>query len=119
MPTRRHALALLALTLLTAAAGSIRYLPTPDVSIQGSGTYTYDNTSAYYATPFINGTFDERTRDINYNMEDRLTKPYNKRLQIEADVLLRGGWTLHDQLFVSTHALDWRNVEGYSYNATT
>jgi iron complex outermembrane recepter protein len=104
---------------LVAAAGSIRFMPTPDISIKGSGTYTYDNTSAYYATPFINGTFDERTRDINYNMADRLTKSHNKWLQVETDVLLRGGWKLHDQLFVSTHALDWRNFEGYSYNAAT
>ena len=104
---------------LAAAAASLRWLPTDAINIKASATYTYDNTSAYYATPFINGTFDPRTRDINYNMEDRLTKSHNKWGQVEADALLGRGWTLNNQLFVATHALDWRNFEGYSYNAAT
>ena len=104
---------------LAAAAASVRWLPTRNISIKGSGTYTYDNTSSYYATPFINGRIDRRTRDLNYNMEDRLTKSHNKWFQVEADALLGGGWKVHNQFFVATHALDWRNFEGYSYNATT
>jgi iron complex outermembrane receptor protein len=104
---------------LAAAFGAIRWLPTSNVSIKGSATYTYDDTSAYYATPFINGEFDRRTRDINYNMEDRLTKSHNKWGQVEADALLGGGWQFHNQFFVATHDLDWRNYEGYSYNANT
>lgn len=102
---------------LAAAAASLRWLPTANASIKGSGMYTYDDTSAYYATPFVNGTFDPRMRDINYNMADRLTKSHNKWLGLEAQALL-GGWTFHNQLFVATHALDWRNFEGYSYNPT-
>jgi iron complex outermembrane receptor protein len=104
---------------LAAAAASVRYLPTSNIVLKGSGQYTYDDTSSYYATPFINGELDPRTRDINYNMEDRLTKSHNKWLQFEADALLPGGWKLHNQFFAATHALDWRNFEGYSYNATT
>jgi len=102
---------------LVAASASIRWLPTSNVSIKTSGQYLYDDTSSYYATPFINGVFDRRTRDINYNMEDRLTKSHNKFGQVEADVLLGGGWQLHNQFFAATHALDWRNYEGYSYNS--
>jgi iron complex outermembrane receptor protein len=104
---------------LAAAAATVRWLPTSNINIKGSGTYTYDDTSAYYATPFINGILDPRTRDLNYNMADRLTKSHNKWFQVEGDVLLGGGWKLHDQLFVATHDLDWRNFEGYSYNAAT
>lgn len=104
---------------LVAGAASVRWLPTSNVSIKGSGTYTYDSTSAYYSTPFINGAFDPRTRDINYNMEDRLSKSHNRWLQLEGDVLLGRGWMLHDQFFAATHALDWRNFEGYSYNTAT
>jgi iron complex outermembrane receptor protein len=104
---------------LVAGAASIRWLPTSNIRIKTSGTYTYDNTSSYYATPFIDGGFDARTRDINYNMEDRLTKSHNKWYQVEGDILLRGGWKAHNQFFVATHALDWRNFEGYAYNAAT
>jgi iron complex outermembrane receptor protein len=104
---------------LVAMAGSLRWMPTPNLSVKGSATYTYDNTSAYYATPFINGTFDPRTRDLNYNMEDRLSKSHNKWFQNDTEAMLGRGWQLHNQLFVATHALDWRNFEGYSYNATT
>jgi iron complex outermembrane receptor protein len=104
---------------LNAAAGSLRWLPTPNAVITGRATYTYDNTSAYYATPFINGGFDRRTRDINYNMEDRLTKSHNRWAQAEADLLLARGWRLHNQLFAATHKLDWRNFEGYTYNPAT
>ena len=104
---------------LAAASASIRYLPTSNIVLKGSGQYTYDSTSAYYATPFIDGEIDPRTRDINYNMEDRLTKSHNKWLQFEADALLRGGWKLHNQFFAATHDLDWRNFEGYAYNAAT
>jgi iron complex outermembrane receptor protein len=104
---------------LSAAAASLRWLPTNNISVKGTGTYTYDFTSQYYATPFINGRIDPRTRDINYNMEDRFAKSHNKWLQGEVEALLRGNWRLHDQVFVSTHALDWRNFESYSYNADT
>jgi len=102
---------------LVAGQASVRWLPTSDISLKASGTYTYDDTSAYYATPFINGGFDRRTLDFNYNIEDRLTKSHNRWGQLEADILLRGGWKLHNQLFVATHKLDWRNFEGYTYNA--
>ena len=95
----------------------MRWLPTSNISLKASGTYTYDNTSSYYATPFINGGFDPRTLDINYNMEDRLTKSHNRWVQLEGDVLLGGGWKLHNQFFAATHELDWRNFEGYTYNA--
>jgi iron complex outermembrane recepter protein len=101
---------------LAAAAASLRWLPTGNVSLKGSGLYTYDDTSAYYATPFVNGAFDPRMRRINYNMSDRLTKSHNRWLGLEGQALL-GGWTFHNQLFVATHALDWRNFEGYAYNA--
>lgn len=104
---------------LVAAAGSVRWMPTSNVSVKGTGTYTYDFTSPYYATPFINGEFDPRTRDINYNMEDRFAKSHNKWLQTDVDALLGRGWQLSNQFFAATHALDWRNFEGYSYNATT
>lgn len=102
---------------LVAAAASLRWLPTSDISLKASGTYGYDNTSAYYATPFISGGFDRRTLDLNYNMEDRLTKSRNRWAQLGSDVLLGRGWILRNQLFAATHKLDWRNFEGYSYNA--
>ena len=104
---------------LAASAVSVRWIPTSNVSLKASGSYTYDFTSSYYSTPFINGKIDPRTRDINYNMEDRFAKSHNKWVQLEGDALLGRGWRLHDQLFVATHAMDWRNFEGYSYNAAT
>jgi len=104
---------------LFATAASVRWMPTSNASIKTTGSYTYDYTSPYYATPFIDGKIDPRTRDINYNMEDRFAKSHNKWGQLEGDVLIGKGWTLHDQFFVATHALDWRNFEGYAYNATT
>jgi len=103
---------------LAAASASLRWLPTPGTSIKASAMYTYDDTSAYYATPFVNGTFDRRMRDINYNMADRLTKSHNKWFGVEAQSVFGGGWTFHNQLFVATHALDWHNFEGYTYNPT-
>ena len=104
---------------LTAGSASVRWLPSPNVVLTGRATYTYDNTSSYYATPFVGGGFDKRMRDINYNMEDRLTKSHNRWAQAEADVLLGRGWKLHNQLFAATHKMDWRNFEGYTYNAAT
>ncbi len=44
-------------------------------------------------------------------MEHRLTKSQNKWLQVKREVLLGGGWQLHDRFFASTHALDWRSLE--------
>jgi iron complex outermembrane recepter protein len=105
---------------LVATATSLRWLPTSNISLKATGTYTYDNTSPqYYSTPFINGQIDPRTRDINYNMADALAKSHNRWLQLDADALFRSGWRFHNQLFVATHTLDWRNFEGYTYNATT
>ena len=52
-------------------------------------------------------------------MADALAKSHNRWLQLDGDVLLSHGWTVHNQFFLATHALDWRNFEGYTYNATT
>ncbi len=104
---------------LFAASTSLRWVPTSTVSVKATGSYSYDDTSAYYATPFIDNAFDPRTRDLNYNMADRLTKSHNRWFQVEADALLGRGWHVHNQFSLATHALDWRNFEGYSYNAST
>ena len=102
---------------LLAGTASVRWLPTSNISLKASATYNHDNTSSYYATPFIDNGFDRRTLDINYNMADRLTKSQNRWAQVEGDFLLGGGWKVHNQLFAATHQLDWRNFEGYAYNA--
>src|SRR5262249_26076373 len=89
-------------------------------NLKTSGTYTFDDTSPqYYSTPFINGQFDPRMRDINYNMADALAKSNNRWLNVDGQALLGRGWRVDNQFFFARHALDWRNYEGYSYNATT
>jgi iron complex outermembrane receptor protein len=104
---------------LRAMAGSLRWAPTESVTLKATGTYSDDNTSSYYATPFINGQIDPRTRFFNYNMKDRLTKSHNSWGQIVGDVKLGSGWTVHNQAFAATHRLDWRNFESYVYNPAT
>ncbi len=52
-------------------------------------------------------------------MEDRLTKSHNRWLRVEGEALLAGGWIVRDQFFATTHALDWRNFEGYSFSEAT
>ena len=101
-------------------AGSVRWAPAETMSFKAQGTYSDDNTSSYYATPFINGQIDPRTRKLNYNMRDRLTKSHNSwPAQITGDINLPGGWLIHNQSFAATHRLDWRNFEGYAYNPAT
>jgi len=104
---------------LRVMAASIHWSPLEAVHLKGYGTYSDDNTSSYYATPFINGQIDPRTRNLNYNMQDRLTKSHNNWGQIIGDIALPNGWSIHNQAFASTHRLDWRNFESYAYNPAT
>jgi iron complex outermembrane receptor protein len=58
-------------------------------------------------------------RHINYNMRDNMSKGRNNFGKIDTEILLGGGWRIRNSFFAATQRLDWRNMEGYSYNATT
>ena len=104
---------------LRAMSGTVRWTPTEAMSFKANGTYSDDNTASYYSTPFINGQIDPRTRKLNYNMRDKLTKSHNSWGQITGDINLAHGWVIHNQSFAATHRMDWRNFENYAYNAAT
>ncbi len=104
---------------LRAIAGSLLWTPTESITVRPSGKYTDDLISAYYATPFIDGEVDPRTRFLNYNIEDGFSKAINNFGRIDVDISLPGGWRLHNQTFAATQRLDYRNMESYSYNDAT
>jgi iron complex outermembrane receptor protein len=104
---------------LQALAGSLRWTPRSDVLISAVTTISFDSTSSYYGTPLINGAIDRRTRYLNYNMRDNLARSANSWNRLDADVYLSPTWSLRNELFVATHALDWRNLEGYAYSPAT
>ena len=104
---------------LQALAGSLRWTPRSDVLVSAATTISFDSTTSYYGTPLINGAIDRRTRYINYNMRDNLARSANSWNRLDADVYLSPTWSLRNELFVATHALDWRNLEGYAYSPAT
>jgi iron complex outermembrane receptor protein len=97
--------------------GSLRWMPSESVSLTGTAVLTDNATTSYYSTPFINGVIDRRTRFLNYNMRDNINKAHNNYGWFDTDVALPGGWRLHNKFFAATQRVDWRNFEGYTYNA--
>jgi len=97
--------------------GSLRWTPAEAVSITGTAVLTDNATTTFYTTPFINGVIDARTRRLNYNMLDNINKAHNNYGLVDADITLSSGWRFHNRFFAATQRVDWRNFEGYSYNA--
>jgi iron complex outermembrane receptor protein len=104
---------------LDSVAGSVRWTPGDRVNLLASGTYTDDNTTSYYGTPYIDGGIDSRTRLLNYNMRDNIARSHNSWGSLQTDIDLGSGWTLRDYFFAATHRFDWRNMEGYRYDPAT
>ena len=104
---------------LRALVTSLRWRPNDRFTLKPSATITDDSVTSYYSTPFINGVIDPRTRFINYNMRDNLSKGRNNFGRLDAELVLGDGWRIRNGFFAATQRLDWRNMEGYSYNATT
>lgn len=106
-------------TRLRALVGTIRWRPNDRFSLKTSGTFTDDSVTSYYSTPLVNGQIEDRMRHFNYNMRDNMSKGHNNFGRVDAEIQLGRGWRLRNSFFVATQRLDWRNMEGYSYNATT
>jgi iron complex outermembrane receptor protein len=98
---------------------ALRYNITENLTLNVNGSWTQDYTESYYGTPLINGQIDPRTRFLNYNMQDNLAKSRNRFARATFDWRLSSSWNLRNYTFLSTHTLDWRNFEGYTYNPTT
>ncbi|MCX6612731.1 MAG: TonB-dependent receptor, partial [Acidobacteria bacterium] len=98
---------------------ALRYNITDNLTLNLNGSWTQDFTSSYYGTPLINGRIDERTRFLNYNMQDNLAKSRNRFGRATLDWKLSPKWQLRNYTFLATHTLDWRNFESYAYNPAT
>ena len=96
---------------------SLAWTPAEAVTLKATGVVSDNATTSYYSTPFINGVIDPRTRFLNYNMRDNINKGHNNYGWIDAEIVLPSGWKLRNKLFAATQRVDWRNFEGYSYNA--
>ena len=101
---------------MRSALGSLRWTLRESISFTGTAVLTDNATTSYYSTPFIDGVIDPRTRFLNYNMRDNLNKAHNNYGWLDADIAL-AGWRFHNRFFAATQRVDWRNFEGYSYNA--
>ncbi len=106
-------------TKLNASAASLWYTPSPKFVLKANAKHAADHLQAYYATPFIAGQVDPRTRLVNYNLANAFSQANNDFARVDADIVLGGGWRVHNGTFAATQRLDYRNMESYAYNATT
>lgn len=104
---------------MQSSVGSVRWAPRPSVTLRGSAVYSNDSIRSYYGTPIIDGAIDPRTRFINYNMRDNQNKAKNNHYRADADIVLPGGWLLHNGLFAATQDVEWRNYESVQFVPAT
>jgi iron complex outermembrane receptor protein len=100
---------------MQSALAAVRWAPTPALMLKGSFVYTHDHIRSYYGTPIIDGGIDPRTRFVNYNMRDNRNVATNNYSHLDGDVLLPGGWTLHNGFFTATQDVHWRNFESVQF----
>ncbi|MGQ9427108.1 TonB-dependent receptor [Gilvimarinus sp. F26214L] len=99
-----------------AAAASVLYRPSEDLSVKVSMDYADVEAAPYFGTPLINGRASERMRKSNYNVRDALVEYRDlwPRVQLE--------WRLSDTVSFrhNSYYMDaerhWRNLETYAYN---
>ena len=104
---------------MQSAIAAVRWAPVPSVTLKARGVYTNDSVRSYYGTPIIDGGVDPRTRFINYNMRDNFNKANNNYGHLDGDVVLPGGWLLHDGFFAATQDVHWRNYESVQFVPAT
>ncbi len=104
---------------LDSLGASLRWNATERLSVLASGQWGRDSTESYYGTPLIDGKIDPRTRFLNYNMRDNLARSKNRFARLNFDWRVFGDWRLRSEGFLATHTLNWRNFEGYAFNAAT
>ncbi|TKT75084.1 TonB-dependent siderophore receptor [Aquamicrobium sp. LC103] len=102
-----------------AVSGALRWQASDELALTFSHDHGYNEPSAYFGTPLIDGRLDERLRHKNYNVADSLVRFHDHLTQIKAE------WTPSDNLSINstTYYLssdrDWRNVESYLYRPET
>lgn len=126
-----------------AYGGSVLWEASDDVRFTLTGSYFEDDVESYYGTPvlydavigsngqinvaaadtatdqLINARIAEGTRHTNYNNLDNFARAENGFGRFIAEIDLSDQWSLHNELYLATQKLDWRNTEKAVWNPVT
>jgi iron complex outermembrane receptor protein len=94
-----------------------------ELNPQFSTTLAYDGAdrdpSHYFGTPLINGRLDQRLDEQNFNVADSFINYRDHWLRLDSVWTPTAQLTLRHQLYRLTSDRHWRNLENYTWNATT
>ncbi|MFC3637505.1 TonB-dependent receptor [Camelimonas fluminis] len=102
-----------------AFSGAIAWKVNEDLQLTLSEDYGYNEPTAYYATPLVNGELLSSLRKRNYNVADNDLRFKDNLTQLHAR------WTPTDNVEVNSRTYyvssykNWRNVENYAWRPET
>jgi iron complex outermembrane receptor protein len=100
---------------MQSSVGSVRWTPRPSMMFKGQLVFTNDSIHPYYGTPIIDNAIDERTRFINYNMQDDRNEAKNNYSRVEGEFVLPRGWIVSNTFFTATQDVEWRQYESVQW----
>lgn len=102
-----------------AVSAGLQWQATDDLTISVLHDQANSRPLAYFGTPLVNGSLDERVRRRNYNIEDARTHYRDRLTQLRAEWSISDSVTLTNTTYVLSSNRDWRNVENYTYQPNT
>ena len=101
-----------------AVAGTLRYRP-GDLVASFSIDYAKTDAAPYWGTPLVDGAVDDSIRRNNYNVEDGLIEYEDLWPRLSLDWQITDNIRFRNDTFYMNVDRQWRNVESYSYNASS
>jgi iron complex outermembrane receptor protein len=99
-----------------AASGALRLDVRDDLALTLSHDYGEQEPMRYFGTPLLDGAFDDRTRERNYNVADSQLRYIDNWTRLKAEWQPSDAVTVRNDLYRLTTNRVWRNVESYFWN---
>lgn len=100
-----------------AVAAALRLDVSPAFNLTLSHDYGQLEPMRYFGVPLINGEFDSRLRETNYNVADARLRFRDNWTRLDLDWQAADGVVVRNQLYRLHSRRDWRNAENYRYNS--
>ncbi len=96
-------------------SGALRYDVSPDLYVTLSHAQSNQHPMAYFGTPLVDGAFDPRTFDKNYNVADGFIRYRDRQTTAAVHWTPQAGTTIASTFYNIRSKRHWRNAEAYTW----
>ncbi len=102
-----------------ALSGALRLDVSPQLQLTLSRDEGHQHPQRYFGVPLVNGRLDDRTKHLNYNVEDADIRYRDRWTRLDAQWRPNDAVQVRNQLYHLDSRRHWRNAENYAWDATS